>query len=187
MARDPTTGTSKGYGFVSFTDFESSDAAIEAMNGQYLMNKAISVQYAFKKDGKGERHGTPAERLLAAQARKNNALPVSVRPPGAPPGMLPFQGPYQGQFAGALAQPPPPPGFTPQQTVAPGPGSMPPPPPNVPVFNPAAGFVPPPPPPGFGHPPGMMPPGMMPPMGMVPPGMMPPGVPPSPFPNAMGR
>ena len=41
------------------------------------MNKAIAVQYAFKKDGRGERHGTSAERLLAAQARKNNAPPVS--------------------------------------------------------------------------------------------------------------
>ncbi|KAJ3479012.1 hypothetical protein NLI96_g9364 [Meripilus lineatus] len=53
IARDPGTGLSKGYGFVSYTDFESSDAAIESMNGQFLMNKAITVQYAFKKDGKG--------------------------------------------------------------------------------------------------------------------------------------
>jgi splicing factor 3B subunit 4 len=79
------------------------------MNGQFLMNKAITVQYAFKKDGKGERHGTSAERLLAAQARKNNALPVAARPPPAPiafgarPPIPGFQGPYQGQFAGALA------------------------------------------------------------------------------------
>jgi splicing factor 3B subunit 4 len=151
------------------------------MNGQFLMNKAISVQYAFKKDGKGERHGTAAERLLAAQARKNNALPVAARPPPAPlafgarlpmPG---FQGPYQGQFAGALAQPPPPPGFTPQQTILPPGmpmqvGGMPPvlqmgmpPPPNM--YNPPGGF-PPPPPPGFAPqsvPGGMMPP---PPMGI---------------------
>ena len=124
------------------------------MNGQFLMNKAITVQYAFKKEGKGERHGTPAERLLAAQARKNNALPVAARPPPAPmafgarPPVPGFQGPYQGQFAGALAQPPPPPGFTPQQTVVPAMptqmGTMPPPPPGVPVYG---GF--PPPPPGF--------------------------------------
>ncbi|CAB5201624.1 unnamed protein product [Rhizophagus irregularis] len=46
------------------------DAAIDAMNGQYLMNKPITVSYAFKKDGKGERHGSAAERLLAAQAKK---------------------------------------------------------------------------------------------------------------------
>jgi len=129
------------------------------------MNKAITVQYAFKKDGKGERHGTQAERLLAAQARKNNALPVSARPPpatmafGARPPVPGFQGPYQGQFAGALAQPPPPPGFTPQQTIMPQmqmgmPPPMPPPAMGVPMTPPPQGMpmygqFPPPPPPGF--------------------------------------
>lgn len=96
------------------------------MNGQFLMNRAISVEYAFKGDGKSERHGTAAERLLAAQARKNNALPASAqRPPtnlnalaafgpngaaGAVPGrplsaapQYGAPGPYQGQFAGVLA------------------------------------------------------------------------------------
>jgi len=34
------------------------------MNGQYLMNKAITVSYAFKKDGKGERHGTAAGKVF---------------------------------------------------------------------------------------------------------------------------
>jgi splicing factor 3B subunit 4 len=43
--------------------------AIENMNGQFFGGKQITVQYAFKKDGKGERHGTQAERLLAAQAK----------------------------------------------------------------------------------------------------------------------
>ncbi|KAI8999099.1 hypothetical protein BD414DRAFT_476986 [Trametes punicea] len=201
IARDPTTGKSKGYGFVSYTDFESSDAAIEAMNGQFLMNKAITVQYAFKKDGKGERHGTPAERLLAAQARKNNALPVAARPPPAPmaalnafgarPPVPGYQAPYQGQFAGALAAPPPPPpaGFAPPQTIVPqGMPGMPPPPPmqGMPPQGMPMG-VPPPPPgvpvynPQAGFvppppPPGFLPspqgmPGMMPP----PPPMMPPG------------
>ncbi|TEB36322.1 hypothetical protein FA13DRAFT_1752922 [Coprinellus micaceus] len=169
IARDPSSGVSKGYGFVSYTDFESSDGAIEAMNGQFLMNKAITVQYAFKKDGKGERHGTSAERLLAAQARKNNALPVTARPPPAPmafgaPGAFPA--PYQaGQFAGALAaQPLPPPGFTPQQTIVPGmvPGA--PPVPGMPVMPMGAGVRVPP-------PPGVMPMGM-PMQGM--PGMVPP-------------
>ncbi len=40
------------------------------MNGQWLANKEITVAYAFKKDGKGERHGSEAERLLAAQGRQ---------------------------------------------------------------------------------------------------------------------
>jgi len=183
IARDTQTGQSKGYGFVSYTDFESADAAIESMNGQFLMNKPITVQYAFKKDGKGERHGTAAERLLASQARKNNALPHAPRPPaaaygaGAVPPVAGFTGPYQGQFAGALAAaPPPPPGYTPMpmQTPIPPPGTvpggvqmppmgmgmpagMPPPPPpgGVPMFNQvqAQGY-PPPPPPGFTSMPG---------------------------------
>lgn len=60
IARDLETGQSKGYGFVSFDNFESSDAAIDAMNGQILANKPITVGYAYKKDGKGERHGSAA-------------------------------------------------------------------------------------------------------------------------------
>lgn len=67
-------GTSRGFGFVSFDDFEASDRALESMNGQYLMNKPIVINYAFKRDGKGERHGDEAERLLAQQAKKNNYL-----------------------------------------------------------------------------------------------------------------
>ena len=34
VMRDPDTGNSRGFGFVSFEAFEASDAAIEAMNGQ---------------------------------------------------------------------------------------------------------------------------------------------------------
>ena len=69
VSRDPETGLSKGFGFISFGDFEASDAALEAMNGQWLMNRQIMVSYAFKKDDPNERHGTPAERLLAAQLK----------------------------------------------------------------------------------------------------------------------
>ncbi|ANB11253.1 Hsh49p [Sugiyamaella lignohabitans] len=65
-------GRSRGFGFISFADFESSDRAIESMNDQYLMNRKVQLNYAFKKDGKGERHGDEAERLLAAEAKKHN-------------------------------------------------------------------------------------------------------------------
>jgi splicing factor 3B subunit 4 len=85
LARDTETGLSKGYSFVSYDSFESADAAIEAMNGQFLANKPVQVSYAFKKEGRGERHGTPAERLLAAQAKKTMAtqgvLPSGYMPP----------------------------------------------------------------------------------------------------------
>ncbi|KAI5479558.1 hypothetical protein MNV49_003295 [Pseudohyphozyma bogoriensis] len=177
ISRDAGTGASKGFGFISFDSFEASDAAIESMNGQFLMNKPVTVGYAFKKEGKGERHGTPAERLLAAQARKNNALPpagAGFGGPPPPPGggmyrapMMGGQGmgmPGMGGMVGANpgmggAPPPPPPGFA---TGANGYGvqqqgyggqqgayGMPPPPP--PGFGGQQGAygMPPPPPPGF--------------------------------------
>lgn len=76
IARDPGTNASRGFGFVSFDSFEASDRAIAAMNGQYLCNRPITVSYAYKKDGtNGERHGSPAERLLAAQRKVNNNAP----------------------------------------------------------------------------------------------------------------
>lgn len=58
--RDPDTGNSKGYAFINFASFEAADAALEAMNGQFLCNRAISISFAFKKDSKGERHGSAA-------------------------------------------------------------------------------------------------------------------------------
>ncbi|CDS02188.1 hypothetical protein [Sporisorium scitamineum] len=112
VARDPATGEPKGFAFVSFDSFEAADAAIEALNGQFLLNKNITVDYAIKKDSKnGERHGTAAERLLAAQARKNNALPTQPYPqqPGPPPramgGPIPAIGTPQADW-NAYAQPP---------------------------------------------------------------------------------
>ncbi|KAK0636229.1 hypothetical protein B0T17DRAFT_570972 [Bombardia bombarda] len=73
---------SKGYGFVSFDSFEASDAARSTMNGQYLLSKTITVEYAYKKDGKGERHGDEAERKLAAEGKKHNIVPEQqVLPP----------------------------------------------------------------------------------------------------------
>lgn len=60
IMRDPETGNSKGFAFINFASFDASDAAMEAMNGQYLCNRAITISYAFKKDSKGERHGSAA-------------------------------------------------------------------------------------------------------------------------------
>ena len=44
VARDDITSASKGYGFISYGDFESSDAAIASMHNQYIMSKQITVQ-----------------------------------------------------------------------------------------------------------------------------------------------
>ena len=103
--RDPDTGNSKGFAFVNYASFESSDAAIEAMNGQHLSNRAISVSYAFKKDSKGERHGSAAERMLAAQ----NPLTQIDRPhqlfadaPPTAPSMMAMAAP---SFMGTMPHP----------------------------------------------------------------------------------
>ena len=60
IMRDPETGNSKGFAFINFASFDASDAAMEAMNGQYLCNRPITLSYAFKKEAKGERHGSAA-------------------------------------------------------------------------------------------------------------------------------
>lgn len=77
VVRDSDTGNSKGHGFVSFNEFEAADTAIDAMNGQYLMNRKIVVQYAYRKDNPGERHGNPVERQLALQLKSRGLLQVS--------------------------------------------------------------------------------------------------------------
>lgn len=165
--RDPETGNSKGFAFINFASFEASDAAMDAMNGQYLCNRPISVSYAFKKDSKGERHGSAAERLLAAQNPLSHAdRPHQLFADAPVPSMMPMQmghGHGHGQMIPPPLMAPPPPPSTP--------GLMPPPPPvPPPSASPFPSSVPPPPlppmpsqpplPPSIGMPP---PPRMMPP------------------------
>lgn len=172
IMRDTETNSSKGFAFINYASFDASDAAMEAMNGQYLCNRPITISYAFKKDSKGERHGSEAERFLAAQ----NPLPQAERPhqlfadapPSLPPGL-----------SMAPQPPPPPPALLMSQMMA------------NPMMNPF-GMMPPGGPVGAGmNPfqiPGMMPPGMNPhqfsPFGLPPPPGMSsgfgPGAPPPP-------
>ncbi|KAK9873189.1 hypothetical protein WA026_021422 [Henosepilachna vigintioctopunctata] len=211
IMRDPDTGNSKGFAFINFASFEASDASIEAMNGQYLCNRAISVSYAFKKDSKGERHGSAAERLLAAQNPLSqadrphqlfaDAPPIGMMPPGMtmapppPPVLIAGMLPPPPMTPGNIAPPPPPPvpppsGFPagipppplpPSQPPLP-PGAPPPPPSTTSTSTPSARPPPPPMPPGAG-PPRMMPP-PWPGAPMPPPG--PPGAPTSNNPPFIG-
>ena len=77
--RDADTGNPKGFAFVNYASFEASDAAIDAMNGQYLCNRPITVTYAFKKDAKGERHGTAAGWFRSLQVLLKLTFPVLQR------------------------------------------------------------------------------------------------------------
>lgn len=123
IMRDPETGNSKGFAFINFASFEASDAAMDAMNGQYLCNRPISVSYAFKKDSKGERHGSAAERLLAAQNPLSHAdrphqlfadapipmMPMIPNPPMIVPPPIPnppMPMPMQGHFPAPPMAPP---------------------------------------------------------------------------------
>jgi len=104
VMRDPDNGVSRGFGFISYDTFEASDAALAGMNGQFLCNRPISVSYAYKKETKGERHGSAAERLIAANRPIKDtpggpggptgpgAGAPPVRPPMMPPNMPPPPG-----------------------------------------------------------------------------------------------
>jgi splicing factor 3B subunit 4 len=147
------------------------------MNGQYLMNKEVSVQYAYKKDGKGERHGDQAERMLAAQAKAHGVQPTPATIPiGGPPfgtmpqtpitpaGFGPSNGNYQAIPPPAQARPQPPPS-----------APLVPPPNGLPARPPASQV-------GYGGPPqGFMPPGFnQPPVGYPQPNVLPAGFAPPP-------
>ena len=139
---------SKNYGFISYASFDSSDDAIANMNGQYLMNREITVQYAYKKDGKGERHGDTAERALAAQAKKHGvqvqipAMPAAlVMPTSTPSAPAAMNGvPYAPNGAPAVRTPQPPPSYNYGAYQPPLPqmqsyNTMPPPPQGLPLPN----------------------------------------------------
>lgn len=168
VMRDAETKASRGFGFISFDAFEASDLAIECMNGQYLCNRQIVVQYAYKKDSHNERHGSEAERLLAqknpnklkpntrfAFATGGSAPPAMALAPPPPPMAAQYAG-GAGYMMGGMAPPPPPP----QMAMGMGMGypmggaAVPPPPPPMPGMMagmgapaPSSAGVPPPPPP----------------------------------------
>lgn len=154
IMRDPDNGTSRGFGFISYDTFEAADAALSSMNGQFLCNRPISVSYAYKKETKGERHGSAAERLIAANRPKDAPKPLSMP-------AMPSLGAPAPLALGASA-PGPPSGAPPANAPPPGaPPSMPPPvgltaPPGMPPpMGGLAGKAPPMVPPGMPAPPGM--------------------------------
>lgn len=75
--QEKNKGTSH-HAFINFGSFDAADQAIEAMNGQFLQGRRISVSYAFKPKSTKEFHGTQAERLLAIN-NPMQAKPMSAR------------------------------------------------------------------------------------------------------------
>ena len=160
------------------------------------MNREVSVQYAYKKDGKGERHGDIAERLLAAQAAKNNvslgtSAPsqglrgpppahesyLNLPPPAGTPGptsngrFMPNGG-YPGGTPPNMG--PRPQAASPLQALPPGFSAHVPPPAPGGYHGPPPGMTP---PPAYGAPPPGIPNGAPGRHGPPPPGLQPPGLP----------
>ena len=195
VARDERTNQSKGFGFVSYDSFEASDAAIECMHGQFLCDRQVLVQYAFKKRSDTEetgtapgtapeRHGSRAERMLAA----SNPLRKYIQKSGvqrAPNTMFATSAAAVGRFPPTMpgAPPPLPPGLPPPPlppmpmggaSGAPPPPPPPLPPPPLPPSGVGLGMHPPPLPAGLG--------GIPPPPPLPPPPMSAPPLPPPPLP-----
>lgn len=61
--------------YVYFEDFEKADLAIKSLNNQLVANNRITVDYAFKENGKGNaKYGDDVDRLLNKEALKHNML-----------------------------------------------------------------------------------------------------------------
>merc|ERR1712115_7306 len=75
IVSNPKSEYSKGHGFVSFNNFEDADAACNTLDGQYLMNRKIILQYARKQQNKDEFYGNLLERRLAAELKNKGFLP----------------------------------------------------------------------------------------------------------------
>ena len=138
---DSVTGKSKGFAFIGFTSFAASDAAIKYMHGQLMCNKALTVQYAYRKGGKGERHGSEAERLLASKMEEKASIEPNLLHLGGQPSVTPP--PLMHTPVGGMHQQPPPmmmgggfPGYNDANVMA----GMP--PPNFPFQTHAGGAVP---------------------------------------------
>ncbi|QLL34728.1 hypothetical protein HG536_0H01030 [Torulaspora globosa] len=61
--------------YVYFKSYEHADNAIATLNGQLVVNKKLTIDYAFKENGKGNaKYGEEVDRLLNKEARKHGLL-----------------------------------------------------------------------------------------------------------------
>ncbi|KAK6922740.1 RNA recognition motif domain [Dillenia turbinata] len=152
IMRDPETGNSRGFGFISYDSFESSDAAIERVLAASNPSSQKSRPHTLFASGPptlpsaGQANGTIAP--MPPRPFANGAVPPAPIPALRPPPpqafpSMPLAAPPSWLVQQQLGQVvPPPPQFRPP------PPSMPPPPQTVPVLS-----RPPPPPMAMGGPP----------------------------------
>ncbi|CCE90230.1 U2 snRNP complex subunit HSH49 TDEL_0B01010 [Torulaspora delbrueckii] len=61
--------------YIYFKNYDHSDLALATLNGQLVVNKKVTVDYAFKENGKGNaKYGEDVDRLLNREARKHGLL-----------------------------------------------------------------------------------------------------------------
>jgi nucleolysin TIA-1/TIAR len=87
---DAATGKSRGYGFLAFRDRADAEQAIATMNGEWLGNRAIRVNWANSKTGGMDNSG----------GSQMSSMPIGGPPPG-------FGNPGPGMFGGPPQQPGP--------------------------------------------------------------------------------
>lgn len=64
------SGKGRCYAFVTFYNYEESDSAIEHVDGMEVLGKRLSVDYALKKNGSGEKYGTDEDRSRVSRESK---------------------------------------------------------------------------------------------------------------------
>lgn len=61
--------------YIYFKNYDHSDLALATLNGQLVVNKKVTIDYAFKENGKGNaKYGEDVDRLLNREARKHGLL-----------------------------------------------------------------------------------------------------------------
>eukprot|EP00127_Corallochytrium_limacisporum_P005929 Clim_evm6s215 gene=Clim_evmTU6s215 len=67
LKKDSDETVHPNHAFLSYDNFASSDAAVAALNGQYLANRPMYVGYARKRNDPTQTHGDAVDRHMAAQ------------------------------------------------------------------------------------------------------------------------
>jgi RNA recognition motif-containing protein len=78
IMRDPTTGKSRSYGFVTYADKESAELSISKMNGYLMYGKPIKANWAIKK---GKPHSF--EEVTLQSSRHNSTIYIGNLAPSA--------------------------------------------------------------------------------------------------------
>ena len=87
VIKDRATGMSRGFGFVRFADKQAAAAAVAAMHGYRIENKALVVRSTVKNQQQGPPHPSSGPNTPSGPPPAGMPFPpAGGPPPGAPPG-----------------------------------------------------------------------------------------------------